>query len=146
MAEKSSSGNYSWLWPVGIIALLIWWNAAGKRERGELVQPRPGVRAVTGGSPTIREPYYRQPDDPATTNDESNDQPRGHFGRLTLLVTSVSSGNSYPLDADVESGELTRLYFPKGGWVDFIGCELDEDFIGSCADERGRQWAIHGKR
>ena len=74
-------------------------------------------------SPTIRERYNAEPDYPDTTNDESNDRPRGHFGTRTLLVMNVNSCNSYPLDADVEDGELTRLYCPKGGCVDFVGCE-----------------------
>jgi hypothetical protein len=115
------------------------------KQNARRVNPQPGVRAVSGGTPTVRRPYIPKPDNPSTTNDESNDQPRGHFGTLTLLVTNTSSGNSYPLDADVEDGELTRLYFPKGGWVDFIGCELDEQLAGSCADEQGRQWVIQGE-
>lgn len=137
----------SWTWiAAGFALLLLLWsmskNQIGKDGR---VTARSGVRAVTGGSPTVRKPYYAVPDDPDTTNDESNDQPRGHFGTVSLLVTNVNSGNSYPLDADVDDNELTRLYFPKGGWIDFLGCELDEDLTGFCEDENGRSWNIQGE-
>ncbi len=70
---------------------------------------------------------------------------QGHFGTVTLDVTNLSSGNSYPLDADVDGTELTRLYFPKGGWIDFPGCELDGSLTGTCEDEEGREWDIDGE-
>src|SRR5688572_1944979 len=86
--------------------------------------------ANEGGTPTIRKPVADTLDDPATSNDESNDQPLGHFGTLTLEVTSFESGNTYTLDADVDGATVERIYFPKGGWVDFIECELDESLLG----------------
>jgi hypothetical protein len=94
---------------------------------------------------TIREPFEPQPDDPSTTNDESNDQPVGHFGTLTLEVESYSSGNTYTLDVELDGLEVERIYFPKGGWVRFYGCELDEDYTGECDDAQGRTWAFHGE-
>jgi hypothetical protein len=45
----------------------------------------------------------------------------------------------------VSGTELQRVYFPKGGWVDFPGCDLDEDLTGSCEDEEGRSWEIDGE-
>ncbi len=84
-------------------------------------------------------------DDPNTSNDESNDQPLGHFGSMTLWVRNVNSGNSYPLDAEVSGISLERFYFSKGGWVDFYSCELDENYSGTCEDENGTEWEIEGK-
>jgi len=82
-------------------------------------------------------------DDPETSNDESNDLPLGYFGSATLVVMSVDSGNTYTLDAEIDDDELTRLYFPKGGWVDFYDCPVDEDSIGdTCYDEEGRAWVV----
>ena len=26
----------------------------------------------------------------------------------------------------------SHCYFPRGGWVDFYNCELDDDFTGEC--------------
>jgi hypothetical protein len=40
---------------------------------------------------------------------------------------------------------LERLYFPKGGWVDLIDCELDDDLTGECDDENGRTWELNGE-
>jgi hypothetical protein len=97
-----------------------------------------------GGTATVRKPYDHKPDDPATSNDESNDQPVGHLGRITLTVYNVSSGHEYTLDADVEDGAVQRLYFPKGGWVDFDSGEIDSDGNGSGTDERGRSWEFRG--
>ena len=108
-------------------------------------QPQKGNIAMHGGTPTIRNPVPHTPDDPNTTNDESNDQPLGYFGTTTLDVTNISSGNSYSLDADIDDNQLQRLYFPKGGWVDFSDCELDEYLCGTCADENGNEWEINGE-
>lgn len=85
------------------------------------------------------------PDDPSTTNDESNDQPLRTAGTMTLCVTNHGSGNSYPLDADVQSNEVISIYFPKGGNVDFPGCELDDSLQGECNDEEGRGWTFNGE-
>lgn len=59
---------------------------------------------------------------------------------VTLSVCNVQSGNCYPLDADVSGSEVNRLYFPRGGWIDFPGCELEDDLTGECEDEQGRSW------
>jgi hypothetical protein len=39
---------------------------------------------------------------------------------------------------------LHRLYFPKGGWIDFPDCHLESDLTGNCTDEEGRSWQIEG--
>ena len=108
------------------------------------VQPQQGNLAKRGGTPTVRREYTPRSDDPSTTNDESNDQPKGHFGTVTLSVTGPN-GNHYTLDADVNDNKLERLYFPKGGWLDFEDCELDEDLNGECTDENGNNWTIEGE-
>ncbi len=78
-----------------------------------------GDMSRSGGTATVRKPFVPQSDDPGTSNDESNDQPAGHFGTVTVSVTNQGSGNTYSLDADIEGQILHRLYFEKGGWVDF---------------------------
>lgn len=118
--------------------------------KSEVVPVVKGDSSTKGGTATVRVPYTRKDNDPATTNDESNDQPIGHYGRVTLQVYSSKSANHYRLDADVEEGsldayELTRLYFPKGGWIDFPSCDLDEDYEGECADENYDHWHINGE-
>ncbi len=106
---------------------------------------RMGDLAKKGGSPTLRKHFEPSEDDPSTSNDESNDQALGYFGTLTLEAHYLSSGNSYPLDADLNGLEVERIYFPKGGWVDFYSCELDEDFYGFCIDENGKEWEFLGE-
>jgi len=85
-------------------------------------------------------------DDPSTTNDESNDQPVGHFGSVTLIASQAESGHTYTLDVELEGLEAKRIYFPKGGWVDLEGCELEDDYTGDCEDENGRRWTFEGPR
>lgn len=138
-------GTKEWLVVGAAVAGLVWWNRGEPKPHPTLAVPvRQGDLATHGGTPNVRRPFVPSPDNPATTNDESNDQTREHFGTITLYVTNVSSGNSYPLDADVDGTELHRLYFPKGGWLDFIGCELEEDLTGTCEDEQGREWEMNG--
>ena len=84
-------------------------------------------------------------DDPRTTNDESNDQDLGYYGTRTLCVTNHGSGNSYPLDADMDGQAVATIYFRRGGNVDFSDCELDEDFEGDCSDDEGRGWSFQGE-
>lgn len=112
---------------------------------GDTTSPRKGDMSMKGGSPTVRRAYEVEEDDPETTNDEANDQPVSFFGTVTLSVYNHDSGNDYTLDGDIEDGTLERLYFPKGGWVDFWDCELDDDLTGTCYDEEGRGWDIQGE-
>lgn len=92
-----------------------------------------------------RSPSTAVADDPSTNNDESNDQAVGDYGTVTLCVSTPHNGRSYTLDADVDDSILTTVYFPKGGNVDFDGCELDDDLAGSCEDENGKTWDFDGE-
>jgi hypothetical protein len=132
---------------VGVGAFGLLWlmrDEPSPQVTSDTVSAEQGDLSDNGGSPTVRLPYAREQDDPATSNDESNDQPHGHFGTQTLSVCNLQSGNCYPLDADVNDTALERLYFPKGGWIDFAECELDSDLSGECLDEEGRGWQIDG--
>ena len=48
-------------------------------------------------------------------------------GAYTVEACSSNSGNCYNLDADIEGGNIERIYFPNGGHLDLDGAELDED-------------------
>ena len=93
----------------------------------------------------MRSAYNPAAGDPFTTNAETNDQPLGHFGTVTVEISSQDSGNTYTLDAEIDGTTLERVYFPKGGWVDFYSCEVGEDFTGDCEDEEGRWWTLEGE-
>lgn len=146
----SDKGNSRWVFGV-LIALACWGFASWKTDppeterRAQVVLPQKGKLSTRGGSPTIRRSYERDEDDPDTSNDESNDQPAGHFGTLTLSVCYPATGRCYDVDADLSGTTLERIYFPKGGWVDFDGCDLDDDYSGECDDENGRSWEINGE-
>jgi len=137
---------------VGVVIALVYWiwpnrtnhNPVGGQD-STIVTPQRGNPATRGGSPTIRQSYRRAEDHPDTSNDESNDQPVGHFGTLTISVCYPATGKCYDIDADLSGTTLDRLYFPKGGWVDFDSCELDEDLTGECEDENGKTWEINGE-
>lgn len=129
---------------IGLIICLILFYFFNKDSNK--VQPHQGDLSKRGGTATVRESFTRQEDDPTTTNDESNDQPVGYFGTITLRVHNPRNGNTYTLDADVNETSVDRIYFPKGGWIDFYRCELDEDLQGECEDEQGRSWVFEGEK
>ncbi|MBK8222841.1 MAG: hypothetical protein IPK73_17610 [Candidatus Obscuribacter sp.] len=60
---------------------------------------------MRGDTPTIRKSFVRQADVPNTTKE----QPLGHFGTRIITALYVSSGNEYPLDADVDGNEVKRV-------------------------------------
>ena len=130
---------------IGMLRLISSLDTGG-RENRQLVTPGVGNSSPSGGTPTVRRSYPRRQDNPRTTNDESNDQPVGYFGTVTLTVRNLENGNRYTLDGDLSGLELSRLYFPRGGWIDFLGCELEDDMTGYCTDEEGRDWYILGER
>lgn len=151
-SERQASNaptDTAWIYTLALLLPILGYTLSGPEEEknsaSATLPTRVGNLADAGGSPTIREAFIPSEDDPYTTNDESNDQPLGHFGTETLAVFSHDSGNYYNLDGDIEDGTLERLYFPKGGWVDFFSCDLDEDLQGECIDEEGRLWSIEGE-
>lgn len=142
VAEVEPSRS-KWVYlPVLLIPLLFYALSPGPPSNHRTVE---GNLAKSGGSPTVRVFHLPEGDDPLTTNDELNDQPLGYYGSSTLLVYNHDAGNYYTLDADIVDGSLERLYFPKGGWIDFYSCTLDEGLTGECTDEEGRDWEIEGE-
>lgn len=131
------------LWTI-VFALTLLFTACGHSKNSNIAEVQKGDPSHKGGTATVREPYTPKEDDPNTSNDESNDQPLGHMGSVTIYAYNSSSGNTYTLDADVEGGEVQRLYFPRGGWVDFNSSEIDSDGNGSGTDENGRLWEFRG--
>ena len=135
------------LWTAAtVLALAGCSSPAQSPSRSSGVQPHKGDLSKHGGSPTVRRSYEPRQDDPSTTNDESNDQPVGHFGTWTLIASQEESGHTYTLDVELEGLEAKRIYFPRGGWVDLDGCELEDDYTGDCMDENGRHWTFEGPR
>lgn len=127
---------------VAMVALAIGYS---HREKEPYLEPYiQGDLSNYDGTPTVRyadTPYYE--DDPYTTNDESNDQPPGYYGTETVYACTTHNERCYELDADFSDGYLERLYFPKGGWVDFE--ESDECVRGDgcvAIDENGREWEV----
>ena len=147
----AKGGGSGWLWVVLAVIGVAWLRdqpsltPSTPAQAPRMVSPQFGDPASRGGSPTVRRPFIQPDDDPDTTDDESNDQPPGHFGTVSLSICSVDAGNCYTLDGDVSGTTLERVYFPRGGWVDFLGCELDDDLTGDCDDEQGRQWRVDGE-
>lgn len=139
MALKIRSGLF-----VVLVALIASCDSEHPSKHADRVRVSTGDPDPRGGRPTIRRSFPQLHDDPRTPNDESNDQPLGHFGTATVHVHSYGSGNTYTLDADVEGASVTRIYFPKGGWVDFLDCEIGVDLQGHCTDEQGRAWEFEG--
>ncbi len=97
-----------------------------------------GDMSRKGGTATKHKPHEVIKDDLTTTNDESNDQPLGHYGTASIKIRNLKSFKTYTLDADFEEGDLQRIYFPKGGWLDFTEC--DYDLV--CTDEKGSSWPL----
>jgi len=131
---------------IPVAVLVSQWVDQSKSNRTKVasVRPNQGSTSKRSSTPTMRRSLRSLQDNPITSNDESNDQPLGHFGTKTIRVHSAQSGNTYTLDADLDGNSLDRIYFPRGGWVDFAGCELEWDLSGECEDELGRIWIFEG--
>lgn len=63
-------------------------------QSGE-ARPYRGELSARVGIPTIRKPYAPRADDPATTNDESNDHAVGHCGTVTLIASHQESDHTF---------------------------------------------------
>jgi hypothetical protein len=101
-----------------------------------------GDMSNEGGTATVRyadTPEYE--DNLYTTNDESNDQALGFYGTQTMNACNQSSGNCYDLDVDISDGEVERIYFPKGGWVDIVGSDCYEELC-FVIDENDTEWVL----
>lgn len=118
----------AWIFWLGVIVFIIW----GASSDG--VESKSGIDQSSRGNPPASEP-----DDPYTTNDESNDQPVGYYGTDTKSVTTPHNGHSYELDVDYDDGEPSTIYFPKGGHVDVGDCSSSYGYT-YCQDENGREW------
>lgn len=89
---------------------------------------------------------HKLADNSATTNDESNDQPIGTAGTKTFCVSTPHNGRRYALDVDANGeGYINKIYFPKGGHVDFSDCITHSDWSGECDDENGKTWVFEGE-
>lgn len=126
-----------WGWIVLLVAALAYCSSRDDEPDLETVAITEAV--PVRGSPPVLE------DDPETTNDESNDQPVGYFGTKTLCVYSYDSSNTYTLDVELDGLEVSQMYFPKGGYLYFSSCELDESFEGMCYDNDGDGWQFQGE-
>lgn len=139
--SESSGGKVFWI--IAIVAALAY---CGRDKPSAHEQAVVTTESGAGHEVTYRdEPPEEQEDDPDTTNDESNDQPLRHFGTETLCIASASSGNTYTLDVELDDNEVSQIYFPKGGWLYFTGCELDDELNGECVDDHGDSWEFQGK-
>lgn len=150
--DKQPSFFEKYWWCIAILLGLAYCSSVeNKNSTHSLAGHRTYVETTSTGAThdvTIRdeEPPVEE-DDPDTTNDESNDKPVGFYGTQTMRVYSQESGNTYTLDIDVdEDGQITQIYFPKGGWLTFTGCYLDDDHNATCVDdENSSTWEFSGQ-
>lgn len=52
----------------------------------------------------------------------------------------------YTLDVEIEDGELTTIYFPKGGWLDeshIYSVEAEFNTYLYVEDDEGREWEVY---
>lgn len=134
-----------WCLAVGCcVGLLVLWSHGARpaATNSTMTYPKKGDPSLDGGTPTLRRPYTAPTDDPRTRNNETNDQPLGYFGTGDVVVRNESNGREYTLGADVEDGQLLRIYFARGGWVDFPDCDVSANDEPLCLDEEGREWTI----
>lgn len=64
-------------------------------------------------------------------------------GTTTIDVYNPRSGNSYSLEADVNDGQVERIYFPNGGWSDISSSDVSFG-SGTGTDTEGREWEFDG--
>jgi len=63
-------------------------------------------------------------------------------GTEMIEACSLESRNCYDLEADIEDGVIVRIYFPNGGYLDFLA-EIDEDGYASDLDKYGNDWEFY---
>lgn len=88
-----------------------------------------GVR-TSSPSPTQYYPTWNEGDeDDGEYADHDEDVDRYQYlgGSYTVEACNIRTGSCYDLDADIDSGQVERIYFPNGGHLDLDGAELDED-------------------
>ena len=132
-----------------VFGFFIW--AGFSEDSDEAPAPNKKIKQIqqgnlnnSDGTPTIRNTYIPETDDPYTSDNEYNDQPVGYYGTETVEACNQSSGNCYDLDVEIYGDEIERIYFPKGGWVDMYDSEWDEDYgEGWGEDENGTEWEFY---
>jgi len=60
-------------------------------------------------------------------------------GSEDVQACSSESGNCYTLEADISSGSIDEIHFPKGGDLEF-SAEIDSDGNASDTDDKGDSW------
>lgn len=68
--------------------------------------------------------------------------------QVTLRVRNAKTNLRYLSIADVDKTEhgylLRKARLDSKCWLDFDNCRLNEEYVGSCKDEGGREWWIEG--
>ena len=57
----------------------------------------------------------------------------------------TGTSSTYTLTVDVENGEVVKIYWPNGGWLDeshFTGADLDEEGNASFTSDKGYEYNI----
>ena len=86
---------------------------------------------------------HKQIDDPATTDDESNNQPLGLFGTEIVKACTTHNERCYTLDAQFDDKKLVKVYFVKGGRLKFKDNQCASMQICRVKGQNGREWLIN---
>jgi len=60
-------------------------------------------------------------------------------GKEAIEACNESSGNCYSLEAEIEDGVITKIYFPNGGYLTFLA-DINSNGEASDIDKNGDQW------
>lgn len=84
----------------------------------------------------------------ALQNDEDEDErfpDDTYCAEVEYYNPNTGTHSSYTLTVEVESNEVTKIYFPNGGWLDndhFLTAELDEDGTVSFTSDKGYEYNV----
>ena len=68
-----------------------------------------------------------------------------HEAEVQYYNPHTGTSSTYTLTVDVENGEVVKIYWPNGGWLDeshFTGADLDEDGNASFTSDKGYEYNI----
>ena len=68
-----------------------------------------------------------------------------HQADVQYYNPNTGTRSTYTLTVEVENGEIVKIYWPNGGWLDeshFTATELDEDGSASFTSDKGYEYTV----
>ncbi|MFN8144914.1 MAG: hypothetical protein U0073_10865 [Bacteroidia bacterium] len=94
---------------------------------------------------------FTSDDNTQSYNENTNDgqaseiEDGDHQADVQYFNPNTGTRSTYTLTVEVENGEIVKIYWPNGGWLDeshFTATELDEDGSASFTSDKGYEYTV----